>query len=199
LPVATTERLDPGSIVEIRRRAGHFSWVEMRLFEALGGWGATVPELPVKLMLSTHSHHFAWHADLWRRRIGEFNGQRADEFVTPPNEQMREVVEIMTGVASSLSSIERLVGVYRVIVPHCIAAYTFQMKTTSAATDPSTLRVCKQVLADEVEDWREGELALQTLIANDVDVEVAGAHQRRLERLMVAAGGVAGPGTLGEV
>ena len=35
-------------------RVGHYKWIEMRLFEVLGGWVATVPELDVKMHLGTH-------------------------------------------------------------------------------------------------------------------------------------------------
>jgi hypothetical protein len=41
------------------------------LFEALGGWVATVPELDVKMRLGTHCYHHAWHAELWHKRLPE--------------------------------------------------------------------------------------------------------------------------------
>ena len=45
----------PGSfsVEESARRVGNYKWIEMRLFEVLGGWVATVPELDVKLRLGT--------------------------------------------------------------------------------------------------------------------------------------------------
>ena len=42
------------SVEETARRVGNYKWVEMRLFEVLGGWVATVPELDVKLVLGRH-------------------------------------------------------------------------------------------------------------------------------------------------
>ena len=45
----------PGAfgVEETARRVGHYKWTEMKLFEALGGWVATVPELDVKMRLGT--------------------------------------------------------------------------------------------------------------------------------------------------
>ncbi len=43
----------PGSfsVEETAKRVGNYKWIEMRLFEVLGGWVATVPEIDVKLRL----------------------------------------------------------------------------------------------------------------------------------------------------
>jgi hypothetical protein len=48
-----------------------------------------------------------------------------------------------------------------------------------------------------MDDWREGEMLLQSLIERPEDVQRAAARQSELELLMVRAGGVAGPGSLG--
>src|SRR3989454_8468958 len=63
----------PGSftVEESARRVGNYKWVETRLFEVLGGWVATVPELDVKMRLGTHCYHHAWHAGLWHKRLPE--------------------------------------------------------------------------------------------------------------------------------
>jgi hypothetical protein len=93
-------------------------------------------------------------------------------------------------------TIEKLVGVYRVFVPRFIAAYTFQLEQTNALTDASTARALTFILQDELADWREGERLLQTLIRTPEQVGRATAHQGELERLMVTAGGITGPGSI---
>jgi hypothetical protein len=95
-------------------------------------------------------------------------------------------------------TIEKLVGVYRVLIPHKVAAYTFHLNATSTITDAPTIRWLKFILEDEMEDWRDGEMMLQSLIRSRGDVERAATRARELEALMVEAGGIAGPGTLGE-
>ncbi|MEA3055626.1 MAG: hypothetical protein QOD30_1058 [Actinomycetota bacterium] len=188
----------PGAFTvdETARRVGHYKWIEMKLFEALGGWIATVPELDVKMRLGTHCYHHAWHADLWNKRLPELREMNTDRLTAPPD-GMEAFVAAMTEPEDQDLTIEKLVGVYRVLIPHKIAAYTFHLNNTSTITDAPTIRTLKLALQDEFEDWRDGEMIIQSLIETDDEVERAAAHQVKLEKLMLAAGGIAGPGSIG--
>ena len=95
-------------------------------------------------------------------------------------------------------TIEKLVGVYRVLIPHKIAAYTYHRNNTSTITDAPTIRSLNFALQDEFEDWRDGEMMLQSLILTPDDVQRAVDHQAKLQTLLLAAGGIAGPGTIGD-
>jgi hypothetical protein len=198
-PFAPWDRRElPGSftVEETARRVGHYKWIEMKLFEALGGWIATVPELDVKMRLGTHCYHHAWHADLWNKRLPELREMNPDR-LTVPAPGMEAFVEAMTEPEAQNLTIEKLVGVYRVLIPHKIAAYTFHMNNTSTITDAPTIRNIKLILQDEFDDWRDGEMLIQSLVETDEEVDRAVAHQARLEKLMLAAGGIAGPGSIG--
>jgi hypothetical protein len=188
----------PGSftVEETARRVGHYKWVEMKLFEALGGWIATVPELDVKMRLGTHCYHHAWHADLWNKRLPELREMNTERLTLPPD-GMEDFFAAMTEPEAAELTIEKLVGVYRVLIPHKIAAYTFHLNNTSTITDAPTIRSLKFALQDEFEDWRDGEMLLQSLIDTPEEVERAAAHQVKLEKLLVAAGGIVGPGSIG--
>ncbi|MBK5222146.1 MAG: hypothetical protein JJE52_04585 [Acidimicrobiia bacterium] len=189
----------PGSftVEESARRAGNYKWIEMRLFEALGGWIATVPELDVKMRLGTHCYHHAWHAELWHKRLPELREMNPERLAVPPNEQMERFVEALTEPEAADLTIEKLVGVYRVLIPHKIAAYTYHLNNTSTITDAPTIRSLKFILHDEMDDWRDGEMILQSLIETPDDVRRAAERQVELETILVAAGGICGPGTLG--
>jgi hypothetical protein len=106
-------------------------------------------------------------------------------------------VDAMTEPEGPELTIEKLVGVYRVLIPHKIAAYTYHLNNTSTITDAPTIRSLKFALQDEFDDWRDGEMLIQSLIETDDEVDRATAHQARLEKLLLAAGGIAGPGTIG--
>lgn len=190
----------PGAfdVEDSARRVGHYKWIEMKLFEALGGWIATVPELDVKMRLGTHCYHHAWHADLWHKRLPELREMNPDR-LTLPAEGMEAFVAAMTEPEAPELTIEKLVGVYRVLIPHKIAAYTYHLNNTSTITDAPTIRSLRFALQDEFEDWRDGEMLIQSLIETDDEVERAAAHQVKLEKLMLAAGGIAGPGSIGPV
>lgn len=189
----------PGAftVEQSAKRVGHYKWVEMRLFEALGGWVATVPELDVKLRLGTHTYHHAWHAELWHKRLPELREMDPDRLTAPPNDELVQFFAALTDPEDGGLTIEKLVGVYRVLIPHKIAAYTFHLNNTSTITDAPTIRSLEFVLQDELNDWRDGEMMIQSLLEKKKEVDRAARHQARLEKLMVAAGGIAGDGTLG--
>jgi hypothetical protein len=184
-------------VEESARRIGNYKWAEMKLFEALGGWIATVPELDVKMRLGAHCYHHAWHAELWHKRLPELREMNPDRLTQPANESMERFVEALMEPEGPGLTIEKLVGVYRVFIPHFIAAYTFHRNNTSQITDAPTIRSLTFILQDEFDDWRDGEMLLQSLIETPDEVDRAAAHQAKLEKLLLAAGGIAGPGTIG--
>src|SRR5205814_10228938 len=200
-PFAPWDRRElPGAftVEESARRVGNYKWVEMRLFEALGGWVATVPELDVKLVLGRQCYHHAWHAELWNKRLPELREMNTERLTEPPNDAMVQFIDAVREPEAPELTIEKLAGVYRVLIPRKIAAYTYHLNATSTITDAPTIRSLKFILTDEYDDWRDGEMMLQSLIRTPAEAERAAARTRHLEELMVEAGGIAGPGTLGE-
>jgi hypothetical protein len=189
----------PGSFTvdESARRAGNYKWIEMKLFEVLGGWIATVPELDVKMRLGSHCYHHAWHAELWHKRLPELREMNPDRLAVPPNEEMERFVDALTEPEAPELTLEKLVGVYRVLIPHKIAAYTYHLNNTSTITDAPTIRSLKFALQDEFEDWRDGEMLIQSLIETPAEVRRAADRQAELETLLLAAGGICGPGSIG--
>jgi hypothetical protein len=189
----------PGSfdVAETARRVGHYKWTEMKLFEALGGWIATVPELDVKMRLGTHCYHHAWHAELWDKRLPELREMKPERLTVPANEAMERFIAAMTEPEAPELTIEKLVGVYRVLIPRFVAAYTYHRNNTSEITDAPTIRSINFILQDEIADWRDGEMLLQSLITTSDHVRRATDHQARLEAIMVEAGGITGPGSIG--
>ena len=184
-------------VEESARRVGTYKWIEMRLFEALGGWVATVPELDVKLVLGRQCYHHAWHAELWDKRLPELREMNTTRLCEPANDAMAELMEALREPEAPEHTIEKLVGVYRVLLPRKIAAYTYHLNATSRITDSPTQRSLTFALQDEFEDWREGEMLLQSLIETPEELERALRRQGALEAIVVRAGGIAGPGTLG--
>ena len=200
-PFAPWDRRElPGlfDVEETARRVGNYKWLEMRLFEVLGGWVATVPELDVKIRLGAHCYKHAWHADLWNKRLPELREMNTERLTEPANDAVVAFVDAMCEPESPDQTIEKLVGVYRVLIPHKIAAYTYHLNGTSTVTDAPTIRSLNFILGDEFDDWRDGEMMIQSLIETPEEVDRAAAHQARLEKLLLEAGGIAGPGTLGQ-
>lgn len=199
-PFAPWDRRElPGlfSVEETAKRVGHYKWIEMRIFELMGGWVATVPELDIKLRLGTHCYHHAFHSELWHKRLPELREMNPDRMTVAPNAEFEAFVEALGAPEASDLTIEKMVGLYRVLLPYLIAAYTYHRNNTSSITDSPTIRSLDFCLQDDMEEWREGEMIIQSLIQTPEDAQRAASHQAELTGLMLAAGGVAGPGSVG--
>ncbi len=199
-PFAPWDRRElPGlfSVEETARRAGNYKWVEMKIFELMGGWVATLPELDIKLRLGSHCYHHAFHSELWHKRLPELREMNPERLTVPPNPEFEAFIEALGEPEAADQSIEKLVGLYRVLLPHLIAAYTYHQNNTSTITDSPTIRNIEFCLRDDMEEWREGEMIIQSLIETPEEVDRAAAHQAKLTKLMIAAGGVTGPGSVG--
>ena len=186
-------RPQPFALEELDRRARRYAWLERRRFEVLGGWTVSVPELEVKAMVATHAHHHAWHASLWAGHLPHRSGYD-DAGIAPAGDALVACIDAVAGPPGEGATIERLVGAYRVLAPHAAAAYTADLDRASSVSDAPLVRTCRLVLADQLDDWREGERALEMLLVTDAVIDRAAACQARLEQLLLAAGGIAGPG-----
>ena len=90
-------------VEESARRVGAYAWLEMRLFEALGGWIATVPELDVKMILGRHCYHHAWHAELMDKRLPELREMNTERLCEPANEHIAAFVELSPMLVTALN------------------------------------------------------------------------------------------------
>jgi hypothetical protein len=181
------------TLVETARRLGAYRWVELRLYEAMGAWVGSIPELEVRLAVGGACRAHAWHAEVWLERFPLMHDLDPATSTAPADPS---VARLLDAVAGATDTLERLVGTYRVVVPRLVAAYTAHANHTSAAADGPVTRSLGLVLADEAAGWRDGELLVQSLIATPDHARRAAEHQGRLEAIVAASGGLAGPATL---
>jgi hypothetical protein len=181
------------TLEESGRLIGQYRWIEMRAFEILGGWVPGVPELDVKLSIAAHAPHHAWHASLWRDRLPDLAGVDHEALTVPANPDLATFVDALGEATGAEGTIEKLVGIYRILIPRLIARYSAHLEQASPITDGPTIRSLRLVLRDELEDWREGEMLIQSLLVDGATVRRAADRQARLEARLVAAGGISGP------
>ncbi|HEX3540264.1 MAG TPA: hypothetical protein VHT75_07440 [Acidimicrobiales bacterium] len=180
------------TLMEAAALVGGYVWSEERLFETLGGWVPQVAEPAAKIHMAAASQHHAWHASLWRDRLPELREAPGEGFVVAPP----STVAFFDALASSPTTLEKLVGVYRVALPRQITAYTRHRRRASPITDGPTIRALELVLTDELADWRDGEALVQSELRSTADVARATAHQGRLEALLVAGDDSSHPGPI---
>jgi hypothetical protein len=86
-----------------------------------------------------------------------------------------------------------LAGVYRVVKPGLVAAYTLHLNHAAPLADEPTCILLRQTLTVEQEQVREGGALLESLAASD-DGEATRVWQTRIEELWAGAGGLEGLG-----
>lgn len=180
------------SVEDTVRRLGNYKWVEMKIFELLGGWVAFIPEAEIKVRLGHHCYHHAFHAELWHKRLPELRQTRPEDVTAPPNPEFAAFVDAIGDLEQPAETIEKLVGLYRVLLPHLIAAYTFHLNNTATITDAPTMRALELCLRDDMDEWRDGEMMLQALITTPAEARRAADRQAELSELLLASGGVTG-------
>lgn len=183
------------------RLVGTYQWLEGRLFEVTGGWARSVTDLEAKQLLATQSCHHAWHAELWHRQLPSVPGLAPDRLSLGPDGLLSEPArqpalrELMEAVAEPEGPeddgkvVQRLVGLYRVLLPRLLTTYRHHLEAASVVADGPIVRALELIVGDETGDWRRGESVLQSLITSSAAAQRAADRQARLETLLVTAGG----------
>lgn len=160
----------------------------------MGGWVTSIPETDIKFRVGRQSYHHAFHVDLWRKRLPEL-GASYDEGAGTAHDQAPDAlvgfVEALAEPAEADQTIEKLTGVYRVVLPGLALAYEYHSGHASPVADGATIRPLGFCLIDIAADWREGEAMLQSLLVDEGTVDRSCAHQARLSKLLIGAGGLA--------
>ncbi len=161
----------------------------MRLFEVMGGWVRGVPDVDLKIRVHGDAHKHAWHAELWRQRLPGLDERAHDRLTVPPSDGLEAVMEELSVLGSEDAMLQKLVGLYWVVLPHLVSTYRHHRRTATAVTDGPDLRILDLVLHDEEEDWIHGELLVRSLLGSEHDVHQAAACGARLGSRLMAAGG----------
>jgi len=180
------DEVEVATIEDSDRRIAAYVALEGRRFELLGRWVASTPELAVKVALERHAHHHAWHASLWEQHLPRRSGYQAPGG-GPVGRGLAACVEALGAADGPEETVERLAGAYRVVAARAVAAYSRHLASASPVSDPALSRTCRLVLADQVDDWREGEALLQSLLDCDDRIDRAARSQAGLEKLDRAA------------
>src|SRR5215470_11444445 len=141
----------------------NYRYAVERMMRMLGGWIALTPELSAKLLLGRHVWDNAQHADLLGRRLPEL---RAHAHVSEPaNAAFAAFMDAVERPAEPGETIERLVGVYRVLKPHLVATYEDHLRRVNEVYEPPTQRI----LARLIEEERRHVAAGATVVAHLID------------------------------
>src|SRR5581483_213164 len=114
----------------------------------------------------------------------------------PANERVVAFMDALEALEAPGETIERVVGVYRVLKPQLLAAYEAHLASTNAVYEPPTCRILTRCIADERRHVAAGETIARHLLRTPALVERARVAEARLWALLEAAGGATGAGPL---
>jgi hypothetical protein len=178
------------SVRQSARYIMNYRYAEERMMRMMAGWIALTPQLPVKLEMARQVYECALHTDALGKRLGELRSQA--QVSRPPNETFVGFINEIEDKEEWEETIERLVGIHRVLKPHLIAHYSAHVSAANPIYEPPTLRILSHLLDDEKRHVERGLVMLGDLLDSAEAHRRAAQWQSHLEELLGAAGGVTG-------
>jgi hypothetical protein len=178
------------SVRQSARYIMNYRYAEERMMRMMAGWIALTPELPVKLEMARQVYECALHCDALGKRLGELRSQA--QVSRPANDAFVALMNEIEDKEEWGETIERLVGIYRVIKPHLISHYGAHIAAANPIYEPPTLRILTNLIEDEKRHLEHGLVLLDELLDSPEKHRRAARWQAHLEELMAAAGGVTG-------
>ena len=175
------------------RRVRNFRYAEEWMMMMLGGWLATVPEVPVKTGFGKIIWEGAKAADEFGKRLPELRcGKRAAESSEAGNQAFADFVQEIAGPETPDLSIEKLVGVFDVLKPHLIQVYERHMRETDQIADAPTIEILEDIVRKTKRHIAWGEEVLDSLCDTEAKRQRRYTRQRELQELLKKSGGVTG-------
>ena len=184
----------------VARRVRNFRYAEEWIMMILGGWLATVPELPVKTGLGRIIWETAQAADKLGLRLPELRcGTRSVSASEASNEGFAAFTRSIAEPESPAQTIEKLTGVFDVFLPHLVVE-TYER--TAAETDPiadaPTIKILEESIADTRRHIAWGREVLDALCEGPAETERRRTRSAVLDAELRACGGVTGDLAPGE-
>ena len=175
------------------RRMRNFRYAEEWTMMILGGWIATMPELPVKTGLGKIIWETAQAADELGRRLPELRcGRRSVHASESSNEGFAELIQTIAAPDSPALTIEKLVGVFDVLKPHLIAVYEITIEHTDPISDAPTIKILEEIVARARRHVTWGDVVLGGLCDASPKVKRRQARVVELGAQLANCGGVTG-------
>ena len=175
------------------RRVRNFRYAEEWLMMIMGGWVATIPELPVKTGLGKIIWETAKAADELGKRLPELRcGRKAVAASESANEGFADVINDISNPDRPDQTIEKIAGVFDALKPHLIEAYEQHMRETDQIADDPTIEILDEIVRKTKRHIAWGQEVLDALCDTDAKRQRRHARQRELQESLQKSGGVTG-------
>jgi hypothetical protein len=175
------------------RRLRNFRYAEEWAMMTMGGWMATVPEVPVKTGLGKIAWETAQAADALGKRLPELRaGRNLNVASESPNTGFAAFVQAVAGPEEPEETIEKIAGMFVVLKPHLLQMYEDNIRNTDQITDAPTIELLEDIARRTRRHIAWGKEVLEHLCDTDAKRERARRQALRLHALLAKCGGVTG-------
>ena len=180
-------------VASVARRVRNFRYAEEWMMMIMGGWVATIPEVPVKTGLGKVIWEGAQAADEFGKRLPELRcGRKAVEASEASNEGFAAFVQAVAEPETPDLTIEKLVGVFDVLKPHLVEIYETTMRETEQISDAPTIEILETTVRKTRRHIAWGQEVLDRLCDTEALRERRRARADELSERLAASGGVTG-------
>jgi hypothetical protein len=175
------------------QRVRNFRYAEEWMMMIMGGWIATMPELPVKTGLGKIIWETAQAADALGKRLPELRAGRNPNTASQPANQ--GFADLLKGVAEPEDpelTIEKLSGLFDVLKPHLIEVYERTLRSTDQIADAPTVELLDDITRKARRHVAWGKEVLDRLCDTEAKRERRRTRERTLRQTLRSCGGVTG-------
>jgi hypothetical protein len=175
------------------RRIRNFRYAEEWLTMLMGGWLATIPELPVKTGLGKIIWETAQAADALGKRLPELRcGRKAVDSSEAPNQGFGDFMQEIAAPEAPEHTIEKITGAFDVLKPHLVDVYEWTMRETDQIADAPTIEILDEIIRKARRHIAWGAEVLDRLCDDETKRERRRQRSLILHERLRACGGVTG-------
>lgn len=175
------------------RRVRNFRYAEEWMMMIMGGWMATVPELPVKTGLGKICWESAQAADMLGKRLPELRaGRNLNVASQSSNQGFADLITAVAAPEAPEMTIEKLTGLFDVLKPHLVEAYEATMRGTDQIADAPTIEILEDIVRKTRRHIAWGKEVLDRLCDTEAKRERRRTRAAALRDTLRECGGVTG-------
>jgi hypothetical protein len=175
------------------RRVRNFRYAEEWMMMTMGGWIATIPELPVKTGLGKVVWECAQAADALGLRLPELRcGRRAVNASESPNQDFADFIRAVGEPERPDLTIEKITGIFDVLKPHLVDVYERTQRETDQICDAPTIELLDDIIRKSRRHITWGQEILDRLCDTDALRERRRARAAQMNAKLAESGGVTG-------
>jgi hypothetical protein len=175
------------------RRVRNFRYAEEWMMMIMGGWVATIPEVPVKTGLGKVIWETAKAADELGKRLPELRcGRKSVAQSEAGNDGFAKFIQEIAAPERPDQTIEKLVGIFDVLKPHLADLYECHMRETDQISDAPTIEILEDIVRKTRRHIAWGHEVLDRLCDTDAAREQRRERAVALRRQLLGCGGATG-------